>query len=174
MTRRMNRFSRISTTAVLTFMAAFSAASAQDDGRRFSLDLFGAQVRLLDSDSDGFDTESYGLRGGFRFSNVWALEGSLSRLNEDVDVYFADLSAKAYFVHSNNFEIYALAGPGIFRVSDEGEDEDLTTVHLGLGTEIGLGQRAYLRPEVRGRWDADEIRFEDGIVDYSLGLGLRF
>ncbi len=82
--------------------------------------------------------------------------------------------AKAYFVHSNNFEIYALGGSGIFRVSAEGEDEALTTVHLGIGGEIGLGRRAYLRPEVRSRWDADELRFEDGIVDYSLGLGLRF
>lgn len=174
MTRRMNRFSRISTTAALAFMAAFSAASAQDGGRRLSFDLFGAEVRLLDSDADGFDTEAYGLRGGYRFNGLWAVEGSLSRLNEDVDVYFADLSAKAYFVHSNRFEVYALAGPGIFRVSDAGEDEDLTTVHFGIGGEIDLGERAYLRPEVRSRWDADELRFEDGLVDYSLGLGLRF
>ena len=100
------------------------------------------------------------------------MEGSLSRLNEeDVDIWFGDLSLKAYFVHSDRFEMYALAGPGLFRV--ESEDEQ-TTLHFGLGADIGLGERAYLRPEARGRWLEDELRFDDGIVDYSLGIGWRF
>lgn len=103
---------------------------------------------------------------------VFAVEGSLSRLNEeDVDVWFGDLSLKAYFVHADRFEMYALAGPGLFRV--ESEDEE-TTVHFGFGGDISLSERAYLRPEVRGRWLEDELRFDDGIVDYSLGIGWRF
>jgi len=59
------------------------------------------------------------VRGGFRFSNVWALEGALSRLNEDAAVGFADLSAKAYVIDSDRFEIYALAGPGLYKVRAE-------------------------------------------------------
>jgi hypothetical protein len=111
------------------------------------------------------------VRGGFRFTPVWALEGSLSRLNEDGDVWFGDLSAKAYAFHSDRFGVYALAGPGLFKVSDEDED---VMVHLGIGAEINLGQRAYVRPEVRGRWLADELNADEGLLDYSVGFGWRF
>jgi hypothetical protein len=173
MIRRSQWFSRVLAMAAAALMAAPSAASAQSDARRASFDLFGAYVRPVDSDADA-DTEAFGLRGGYRFTGPWALEGSLSRLNEDVDLWFADLSAKAYFVHHDRFEVYALAGPGIFRVSEGDFEEDETTVHVGLGAEIGLGERAFLRPEVRGRWLADELIFDDGIADYSLGFGWRF
>jgi hypothetical protein len=169
MTRRLQQVTKTLIAAALG-LAAASAASAQSEERGPSFDLFGSYVRPTDSDAD-FHTESYGLRGGYRFSNVWALEGSLSRLNEDVDVWFGDLSAKAYLVHSRPIEIYALAGPGLFKVEDEGEE---TTLHLGLGAEIGLGRKAYLRPEVRGRWLADELSADEGLVDYSLGIGWRF
>lgn len=164
---------RIFIVVMVAFAAVPLSASAQNATRGPSFDLFGALVRSTNSDAD-LETEAYGLRGGFRFTNVFALEGSLSRLNEDVEIWFGDLSLKAYFVHSDRFEVYGLAGPGYFRVSDDGEGVDDTTVHLGLGAEIGLGERTYLRPEVRGRWLADELRANDGLVDYSLGFGWRF
>jgi hypothetical protein len=152
--------------------AVASVASAQDDNRGGSLDLFGAYVRPIDSDSE--DTEAYGVRGGYRFNNVLAVEASLSKLNEDVDLYFGDLSLKAYVMHSDRFEVYALAGPGRFRIEEGIFEEDEDTVHAGIGAEIALGERAVLRPEVRGRWLTDEIKFDEGLVDYSLGFGWRF
>lgn len=169
MTRRIHRLSITFATALLS-LAAASSASAQDVETGAVFELFGARVEPTDSDAD-FHTEAYGLRGGYRFSNVWALEGSLARLNEDVDVWFGDLSAKAYAFQSDRFGIYALGGPGLYKVEEE--DEELT-LHLGIGAEIGLGQRAYLRPEVRGRWLADELKADEGLVDYSLGIGWRF
>jgi hypothetical protein len=168
MTRRIQWLFNTLTAAVLS-LAVASSASAQSEVRGPYFDLFGARVQSTDS-GDHFHTESYGARGGFRFTNVWALEGSLSRV-KDSDVWFGDLSAKAYFVHSNRFEMYAVASPGLFRVS--GESLQLT-LHAGIGAEIGLGQRAYLRPEVRGRWLAKEINGDSGLVDYSLGFGWRF
>ncbi|HEV8579300.1 MAG TPA: outer membrane beta-barrel protein [Thermoanaerobaculia bacterium] len=169
MVRRLQWFSRTLSFSLLTLIAASSAASAQSGETGASFDLFGAYVRPTDSDAD-FDTEAYGARGGYRFTNVWALEGSLSRLS-DADIWFGDASAKAYFIHSQPFEIYAVTGAGLVRFSDT---DDETTVHFGIGAEIGIGQRGYLRPEVRGRWLADELRADDGIVDYSLGFGWRF
>jgi hypothetical protein len=169
MTRRIHRLSMTFATALLLPLAVASSASAQDVERGPAFELFGARVEPADSDAD-FHTESYGVRGGFRFGNVWALEGALSRLNEDEDVWFGDLSAKAYAIHSDRFEIYALAGPGVYKVPDR----EWVTVHLGIGAEIGLGQRAYLRPEIRGRWLADELKADDGLLDYSLGFGWRF
>jgi hypothetical protein len=169
MTRRIHRLSLTFATALLS-LAVASSASAQHGETGPSFELFGARVEPTDSDAD-FHTESYGIRGGYRFGNVWALEGSLSRLNEDVDVWFGDLSAKAYFIDTNRFEIYALGGPGLYKVEDE--DEELM-LHVGIGAEIGLGQRAYLRPEVRGRWLADELKADEGLAEYSLGIGWRF
>lgn len=156
--------------AATALVAIPFSASAQSETHGFSIDLFGAYVRPFDA--DGFHTEAYGLRGAFRFSPAWALEGSVSRLNEDTGVYFGDFSIKAYFVHSSLFEIYALAGSGAFRVPSEDVRE--TTVHLGIGAEIPFGERFYLRPEARGRWGSDELKLDEGIADYSLGVGWRF
>ena len=168
MTRRIYRLSSILTAALFSLVAA-SSASAQSEMRGSYFDLFGARVQSTDS-SDHFHTESYGVRGGFRFNGVWALEGSASRI-KDTDVWFGDLSAKAYFLHAHGFEMYAVASPGLFRVSGENPQ---FTLHAGIGAEIGLGERVYLRPEVRGRWLAKELNGDSGLVDYSLGLGWRF
>jgi hypothetical protein len=168
MTRRIHRLSMTFAVA-LSSLAVISPVSAQEVETGPSFELFGSRVEPTNADS-GFHTESYGLRGGFRFSNGWAVEGALSRLNEDANLWFGDLSAKAYAIHSDRFEIYALAGPGLYKVPDR----EWVTVHLGIGAEIGLGQRAYLRPEVRGRWLADELKANEGLLDYSLGFGWRF
>ena len=169
MTRRIHRLSIAFAMALLSLTAA-SAALAQDAETGPTFELFGARIEPTDSDAD-FHTEAYGIRGGYRFSNVWALEGTLARLDEDVDVEFGELSAKAYFVHANRFEMYALGGAGVYKVED---DYEKATLHLGIGAEIGLGQRLYLRPEARGRWLADELKADEGLVDYSLGIGWRF
>ena len=167
MTRRILRLS-IPFAAVLLSFTTASWAQDAETGPRF--ELFGGRVEPTDSDAD-FHTESYGLRGGYRFSNTWALEGTLARLDEDVDIWFGDLSAKAYFVHANRFEMYALGGAGIYRIED---DYEKATLHVGIGAEIGLTQNVYLRPEARGRWLADELKADEGLAEYSLGIGWRF
>ena len=175
MLRRIRCLPRILTLAAAFLLAVSSSAMAQSERRGASFDLFGAYVRLIDtSPGDDADTEAYGLRGGYRFTNVWAVEASLSKLNEDVDLFFGDLSLKAYVLHADRFEVYALAGPGKFRVEEGTFRADEDTAHAGIGAEIRLGERAVVRPEVRGRWFTDELKFDDGIVDYSLGVGWRF
>jgi hypothetical protein len=170
---RAVRFTRILALAGAAFLAVSSSAFAQSEQSGATFDLFGAYVRAIDSDGDS-DTESYGIRGGYRFTRTWAVEASLSKLNEDVDLYFGDLSLKAYVMHSDRFEIYALAGAGKLRIEEGIFEEDEDTAHAGIGAEISLGERAVLRPEVRGRWFTDDLKFDDGIVDYSLGVGWRF
>lgn len=168
-TRRIHRLSITFATALLS-LAVTSSARAQDAKAGATFELFGGRIEPTDSDAD-FHSESYGLRGGYRFNNTWALEGTVARLNEDADIWFGDLSAKAYLIDTSHFEIYALGGPGVYKVES---DYEKVMLHLGIGAEIGLGQRAYLRPEVRGRWLADELKADEGLVEYSLGLGWRF
>ncbi|HKI04716.1 MAG TPA: porin family protein [Thermoanaerobaculia bacterium] len=171
MTRRIHRLSMTFAAALFSLVAA-SSALAQSEERGATLELFGSRIQQIEGPK--FHNESYGLRGGFRFSETWALEASVSRLDEDVDVWFGDLSAKAYVVDTSHFDLYALGGPGVNRISDGDFDEDETTVHFGIGAEIHLGQQAYLRPEVRGRWLTDDLEFDRGLADYSLGIGWRF
>src|SRR5437763_6072192 len=102
MTRQIHRLSGLFAAALLS-LAVVSPAAAQSEVRSPSFDFFGARVQS--TDGDDFHTESYGVRGGFRFNRVWALEGSLSRI-KDTDAWFGDVSAKAYFLHANRFEMY--------------------------------------------------------------------
>jgi|GEM_PF-2202596 len=166
-----HRIYQLSSTliAALFSLAVASSASAQSEMRGPYFDLFGARVQSVDG-SDHFHSDGYGVRGGFRFNNVWAVEGSLSQF-KDSDVQFGDLSAKAYFLHSKGFEMYAVASPGLFKAS--GESLRLS-LHAGIGAEIGLGDRAYLRPEVRGHWLSEDLNGDNHLVDYSLGFGWRF
>ena len=168
MSRRPAVYSITLAAALILFLGS-SAAHAQEESRGFSLDLFGSYF-TAEADGDTANEESWGLRGSYRFTNVWALEAALSTVRDDgVDAYFGDVSAKAYLVDSSRLEGYLLGGVGSLKV----EDEEETTLHLGLGAEIRLGERAYLRPEVRGHWLAehtDVVTF----MDYSLGIGLRF
>lgn len=152
--------------ATLFSLAVASPASAQSEVRSPSFDFFGARTTRGDS----FHTESYGVRGGFRFNNVWALEGSLSRSNGS-NSWDGDAAVKAYFLHADRFELYAVASPGLIKAS--GENPKLI-LHAGLGAEIGLTPRIYLRPEVRGRWLDQGLKDDNSRVDYSLGLGWRF
>lgn len=167
MSRRLVGF-QITLAAALILFLGSSAAHAQEEYRGFSLDLFGSYFSA-EADGDTANEESWGLRGSYRFTNVWALEAALSTVREDgVDAYFGDVSVKAYLVDTSRFEGYLLGGVGSLKV----EDAEETTLHLGLGAEIQLGERAYLRPEVRGRWfeeDVDAVTF----MEYSLGIGWR-
>ena len=172
MNRRIHQVCTIPALAALAFLAFAPSASAQEENRGPAIEVFGAHVRNIES--GGGTSQSYGLRGDYRFGQVWALEGSVSHLNEGFTNWFGDLSAKAYFVHSNRFEIYGLAGPGLFRVSAFGETSNQATVHAGIGAQIYLGERAYLRPEVRGHWATNDLVFKDGLADYALGIGWRF
>ncbi len=168
MTRRIDRLSSLFAATLLSLVFA-SPASAQSEVRSPSFDLFGAHA-VSNGDGDRVHMDSYGVRGGYRFSNVWALEGSLYR-SKDTDSWSGDFSAKAYFLHANRFEMYAVASPGLIKVS--GENPQLI-LHAGLGAEIGLTSRLYLRPEVRGRWLDSGLNDGNSRVDYSLGLGWRF
>jgi opacity protein-like surface antigen len=102
------------------------------------------------------------------------VEAALAKINEsDVDVYVGDLSAKYTFAQLESFSLYAVAGPGQVRISDGDFDVDEDTYHLGLGAEIPLGAKGYVRPDVRGRRYVDSD-IDVTLVDYSVGFGWRF
>ena len=154
------------------FVVSPAALSAQDE-RGFQAEVFGASVHLYD-DGDEASDQSYGLRAAYRFASGWAIEAALSKIDDhDVDAYVGDVSAKLTFARLERFSVYALAGPGILRIRDEGFDVDEDTYHLGVGAEIPFAGKGYLRPEVRGRRYVDS-NLDATLVDYSLGVGWKF
>ena len=122
-----------------------------------------------------FHQESIGVRGGAQFGGPFGIEASVQRSNGNHTVYDVDLSAKYYFIQRERFGFYALAGPGD-RHEDTffGSATDRGTVHLGVGTEIGLGAKAYLRPEVLVRWPMSHSNqvATDRTTTYTLGVRL--
>jgi hypothetical protein len=84
-----------------------------------------------------------------------------------------EVSARAFLLHFDRFELYALAGPGVHREELPGITNDVTTVHAGIGGEVGLTPRIYLRPEIRTRWPSDHLDDRFRSTDYTLGFGWR-
>jgi len=170
MKRRFNTLfcSLILAACALPMLSSSAAAQTKDHGP--ALDIFGGYL----GDSGSSHPRTFGIRGSYRFTDNWAVEGAFAKVDVGGQFWFGDVSAKAYLVDTSRFEIYALGGPGRFRAKAFGDTFNQNTVHLGLGAEIGLGTRAYLRPEVRGRWATDEITWDARLTEYTLGFGWRF
>jgi hypothetical protein len=170
MKRRLDTLLRTLILAACALPVLASSAAAQSAERGPALEVFGGYF----GDSGGGHPRTFGVRGSYRFSETWAVEAAFSKVDIGGQVWFGDLSAKAYLVDTSRFEIYALGGPGLYRVKffDETFNED--TVHVGLGAQIGLGVHAYLRPEIRERWLTDDLKWDSRLAEYSLGFGWRF
>ncbi len=149
------------------------------------------------------DQTALGVRGGYRFTDRWAIQGSLTRtelfdlhvpfVDVDGDATFFDVSAMYFITPRRKAELFVYGGVGMARfdvgvgrirfntpftgrVNIPGFNvtvEDEFTTHLGIGVNIRLNDRMYLRPDLRSRWLND---FDGGSVDFepSLGLGWRW
>jgi opacity protein-like surface antigen len=171
MKRRFNTLfcSLILAAFALPVLSSSAAAQTADHGP--ALEIFGGYL----GGSGFYHPRVFGARGSYRFTDTWAVEATYSNLDVDHgQVWFGDVSAKAYLIDTSHFEIYALGGPGRFRSSFFGESFNDNTVHLALGAEIGLGAQAYLRPEVRARWATDDVTWDARLTEYTLGVGWRF
>ena len=148
------------------------------------------------------DEAAFGVRGGYRFTDRWAIQGSISRtelfdiytpyVDAGLDATFFDVSAMFFITPSRRAELFVYGGVGMARF-DLGVGpirfgtgngrvhvprfgatvDDVFTTHVGLGVNIRLSDKMYLRPDIRSRWLDD---FDGGTVDAepSIGLGWRF
>jgi hypothetical protein len=170
MKQRVNTLfcSLILTAFALPMLSSSAFAQTEDHGP--ALEVFGGYL----GNSGPSHPRVFGARGSYRFTDIWAVEATYSKLDVDGQVWFGDVSAKAYLIDTSHFEIYALGGPGRFRSSFFGESFNDNTVHLALGAEVGLGARAYLRPEIRNRWATDDLTWDARLTEYTLGFGWKF
>ena len=156
-------------------MALPIAAAAQDEPRGPSFEVFGGAGAIYSSSRGlSLHTESVGVRGGFSLTRVWTVEAALSRTNSDPTTWNGEVSAKAYLFQAERVRLFALAGPGIHREDLSGGSADASSVHAGIGAEIALSPKFYLRPELRSRWPTAHLNDKYRSDDVTLGFGWRF
>jgi hypothetical protein len=177
MNQRLSRFARTLILTALALVVCAASASAQRE-LTASLELFGSHGIAYSSGGHfTFHQESFGVRGGAQFGGPFGIEVSVQRSNGSDTVYDVDFSAKYYFMQRERFGLYMLTGLGDrHEHTFFGSETDRGTLHLGVGTEIGLGAKAYLRPEVLVRWPVSHSNqvATARTTDLTLGFGWRF
>lgn len=169
---------------------ALAAAPAQAQAGTGSFELYAGYYF---PDSDVLDDDvTYGVRGGYRLSDSFGIQGSVGRYedsenilglaNVNLELTLVDASAVWYFNPGSSSEFFVFGGPG-WAFADVNADflgipldsvsDDTFTLHAGLGLNIGLTDRIYLRPDVRARWfddSNDEVDLEASLaVGFTLG-----
>ena len=171
---------------LLSAAIAASLAPAEAQGYRF----FEAYGGYYDPGLDVLDNDvTLGLRYGRRFNDNfgWELTGGFFDLNGDADrplagtagdasAYFGEASA-IWFVAGSNFGL--LGGVGFASVdvdivgTNEDASDDAFTYHFGGFYEWDIGDKFYIKPEIRVRkFEGDT--YEKSDTEYDLGLGWRF
>jgi hypothetical protein len=172
-----------------------AAAPAEAQGH------FGLSAGLYTPEDDEADrTETFGLRGGYRFDSPFGVEGSLSRLDLDEAFNIEEGPSIPELDFDFDFELYNLdlslqwfpggrglvvfAGPGLARIDvefsatffgqtfSESMSEDIFAAHAGVGYEWQVGERFFLRPEARVRRYFDD-ELEEGIGEEDVEISYR-
>ncbi len=153
------------------------------------------------SDSEIGDEPVVGIRGGYRFNDHFGLQGSIGRVellhpvfsvfDADGDGIFFDVSALWYLNPGKKAEWVLFGGPGFASLESGGQfkipgliydnhrrSTDSATLHAGVGVEISLGQRTYLRPAVKARWfegfsSQDDFLRSDVDVEATVAFGWK-
>ncbi len=170
---KSNRTPVLVSLLALALLIPGTVARAEEDEWVPPTERPGPQLELFFSAlfANSVSEGSFGLRGSFHLGKRFALEGSLSRLADSrVDIFMADLSAKFYLKPRGRTRVYLAGGPGAIFSNDFVAGGLM--LHLGFGAEFSLGRKFYIRPELRGKWFAEEVDTSFG--DLALGFGWRF
>lgn len=171
--------------------AALIAPSAQADivAKSGKAELYlGWMFPENDISGQSLDDFTWAVRGGYHFTPHLSLLFSAQKFHTDIDTVGAEVDVDQLFldvpvVWSFNpdsksvFQVWGGVGYAIrdFDFAAAGtvdDDADALSLNFGLGSEIAVTEKFYIRPETSGRWlegnDAGTI--EDGI-DWQVGVG---
>ncbi len=165
-------------------LAADAQGQEQDDYRHGAEVAIGAHYAENSSGND-IEFATGALRYHYAFNERWGIEGSFTRQKLDFTRSdFFELSARFTFFQNERVGLFAFAGGGLLRydydypIIDgsrfEGTEE-ASAYHAGIAVQIALGDRFYLRPELRQRWLIDLFGpFDEESSEATLGFGYRF
>lgn len=145
----------------------------------------GASYYSVSGGDSEFDLSSWGFRTHRDWNDRWGLEFSYTNQDQDsIDAEIYEASARFTFFSNDRVRVFALAGAGLLSydyVLDIGGgaynfgSDDTAVYHLGIAAEIALGDRFYLRPDLRNRWAIDLFApYDDSSSEATLGFGYRF
>ncbi|MEM8931342.1 MAG: outer membrane beta-barrel protein [Acidobacteriota bacterium] len=138
--------------------------------------------------SDGPDVDGFGVRYSHRFDGVWGVQAAYYR--DDVtfgdDDEMLEISARLRFFENDRTEVFGYFGGGILRyerlnfdpaantIGSLGSDE-LVSAHVGLGVDIAVGERVFIRPDfVYRRFNDLFSPRDDEDTRASVAVGYRF
>lgn len=157
---------------LLTTLLLPAAVAGQDLGSQdhdIQLDVFASLLF-----EDDLDENQFGVRAAMPLSPRWQAEGRLTYLGPgDLDLWLLDASIKYFFDDDGRSRWYLAGGPGTVFENLDDLGDTAWLFHVGIGTEIDLGARLYLRPELLARWN-EYSDFDTVAGDINLGLGWRF
>jgi OOP family OmpA-OmpF porin len=192
----MLRILRIGASASLALLVLFLAAPgarAEVSAKTGDIEIFtGWYWPEGGSGSDPSDAVTYGIRGGYNFTSHFGMQGSVQGINTDLDnptpladtdieSVFTDLSFE-WLVNPDDravFEVFG--GPGYSWTSidppvGKTDDDNVFTMHFGIGAKITAANNFYIRPDARVRWFSDDENgagtSDDGHTDWEISLGI--
>lgn len=166
--------------ACLAF-APKTAAAEYENGIELSL---GASYYSNDDDSN-LDFSSWGARYHHDFNARWGFEVAYTRQDQDsLEADVIEASARFSFFENDRIRVFAEWGAGVVSYDYArivGGDaviygsDDAAIYHAGIGAEIDLNERFYLRPDFRQRWAVDFFSpYDDSTSEATLAAGVRF
>lgn len=181
---RMTRFLSVLAIAAATMTAT---AQAETTAKTGNVEIFAGWYWPENESTvaDPSDDWTYGLRLGYNFTNRFGLQFGVQGLNTDynltaplsgsadIDALMTDLSLIWHANPDDRAVFHVFGGPGYSWSTIEApsildpkfeDDDDVFTMHLGIGVNIYATKNFYIRPDVAGRWF-----FED--EDNALGPG---
>ena len=170
---------RVHQFAILALLVAVWAVPAWADG--FSVELLAGRYS---SGEEVMSNQAFlGARGGFEISEAIGIEAAVSLAqdteslgalgNLDLSLTLADLSVKWHPLARRKHDFFVYGGPGWAFADVDGfvnGSADTLTAHVGLGVNVQISDRLYLRPDIKVRW------FEDGgdvSTDTTIGIGYK-
>jgi hypothetical protein len=181
------------TLLCLGMLAAGAMAPAEAQG------YLGVAAGIYEPDDESLDrTEVYGVRGGCRFRSDLGVEASLSfvdldeaipeepsipelDIDFDFELYNLDFSLQWYPGGGN---LVVFGGPGAAQIRarvegslfgetfSESASSEVFTAHAGLAYSWRIGDRFFLRPEVRARRYFDDD-IDEGSVQEDLQVSYK-
>lgn len=136
------------------------------------------------SSNDHFDFSTLAIRYHYDWTERWGIEATYT--NQDQDILEADIyevSARFAFFQNDRVKVFAFAGGGWlsyeFGYSVGGDayyygSKDTVALSSGIAAEISLGDRLYLRPDLRERFALDIFGpYDESGTELTLAVGYR-
>ena len=180
--------------STLLTLALWATPAAADAGeRRGGFELFYA---LPEDPFTRNAEDAVGLRFRIPFGENWSVEASWSHKDGESDFFFGedlyggdfvDLSLRYDLINAERLTFFVFGGPGWYslKVPDYGyvfpfdlslpsvRDEEGGSIHAGVGLEVRLNERFYVRPDIRHR-TLEGFDFEETSTESSFAVGWRF